>query len=261
MAVPLKPIDFRYFPKKKPAPRLRVKQRKFGEVLKGLPPAPASCNWYAKVEAGSGWGMLGNDRWGNCAEAGMLHWTMARTSYAGNPFVANVDDAIGLYSRITGFDPGNPQTDTGTNLADMMDFCEQNSMLSEKDDRVLMAFSLDVTNLEEIRQAIDLCGGILIGVQFPQAWSTSRIQGVTRSPIEGGHCEYVPGYDRMGNGSTIFDAITWGERLEMTEGGFRAFCDEAWVVADLDFINATGSDPQGLLDAEYQRRVAELGAS
>jgi hypothetical protein len=261
MGAVLKPIDFRYFPKKKPAPRAQVKRRKFGEVLKGLAPSPASCNWYAKVEAGSGWGMLGNDRYGNCAEAGMLHWTMARTAYAGSPFVANVNDALGLYSRITGFDPSRPQTDTGTNLADMMDFCERNSMLSEQDNRLLMAFPLDPTNIEEIRQAIDLCGGVLIGVNFPQAWSTSRIQGATRSPIEGGHCEYLPGYSETSRKVTLFDTITWGEHLEMTEDGFSEFCDEAWAVADLDFINATGADPQGLLQAEYERRVAELAAA
>lgn len=253
------PVDFRAYPKIKPTPRILATTRRFRDVIgAGLPPSPQSSNWYALVEASGSWDMLANDQYGDCGEAGMLNYARARTTYAGKPLVPTRDDAIRLYSNATGFDPTNPSTDQGTNLSDLMDYCLNNSMVQSRADMLLLAMPLDITNIEELRQAIDLCGGILFGVRFPESWNTSRIWAPTNSPIEGRHCIYSPGFNKSATSGTIFDVITWAEHLEMPQAGAQQNADEAWAVADLDFINAHGKDPQGLLSAEYQRRAALL---
>ena len=253
-------VDFSAYPKRLHAPRPITTMLRLAEVMPNLPPSPRSVDWYSKVEAAGPWGMLGNDTYGCCAPAGMLHWLMARTCHAGNPYVPTTDDSLRLYSRVTKppFDPTDPGTDVGTNGADMMDYCLRNSILQERDDRLLLALPIDPSNMEELRQAIDLCCGIGIGTRFPKAWNTSRVWDTTTSPSEGRHFTYIPGYDRTLSGSTVFQDVTWGERLELTQAGAQQFMDEAWAVAALDFIEANGRDPEGLLRAEYERRVAAL---
>jgi hypothetical protein len=256
------PVDFSAYPKRLHAPRPIATMLRLTEVMPNLPPAPRSVDWYAKAEAAGPWGMLGNDTYGCCAPAAMLHWLMARTCYAGIPFIPVTDDCLRLYSCSTNppFDPTDPATDMGTNGADMMNYCLRNSMIQERDDRLLLALPLNPSNMEELRQAIDLCCGIGVGQRFPEAWNTSRDWDATSSPVEGRHFTYLPGYDRTASGSTVFQVITWGERVQQTQAGAEQFIDEAWAVCDLDFIDATGKDPQGLLRAEYQRRVAALPA-
>src|ERR1700679_658027 len=71
--------------------------------------------WEAAVPADA-LNILGNDLWGDCAEAGALGLIQAMSYNAGRPLIPTTQDALNLYTELTGFDPnagpsGNNPTD------------------------------------------------------------------------------------------------------------------------------------------------------
>src|SRR6266568_1905956 len=65
-----------------------------------LPPAPVHQSWTEKVHD---WGMLGNDRFGDCVFAGALHMVQDWTAYESTEFVPTEQQALDAYSAVTGF--------------------------------------------------------------------------------------------------------------------------------------------------------------
>src|SRR5713101_6032629 len=68
-----------------------------------------------------GWGMLGNDDWGDCAWAGPAHETMLLTKEGGKSATFTTAGVLSDYSAGTGFDPhrgppGNNPTDQGSDV-------------------------------------------------------------------------------------------------------------------------------------------------
>ena len=75
------------------------------------PPAAIS-----RPHPGFKWGMLANDQIGDCVIAMMLHSIEDFHLDAGTAVPAFSDqDAIHLYSAITGYNPNDPSSDQGTN--------------------------------------------------------------------------------------------------------------------------------------------------
>ena len=75
------------------------------------PPAAVS-----RPHPGFAWGMLANDKLGDCVIAMMLHSIEDFHLDAGTPVPAFTDeDAISMYSAITGYNPNDPSSDRGTN--------------------------------------------------------------------------------------------------------------------------------------------------
>lgn len=218
---------------------------KFGAYLAlELPAPPASADWLTPVPAAD-WGMLANDRYGDCTCAGVGHKRIGDV-YVNQGAVLTVtdDDALGLYSAVTGFTPADPSTDQGAVCQDVLDFWRKHGFLGEK----IVAFAkVDLSNVTEIKQAISLFGQIYCGFNFPgsamdqfnsgQPWDV--VKGAT---IEGGHCVTIGAYDKTG-----LECVTWGKVQKLTWAFLKKYFDEAWVIIGPDFINAqTGKDAQGL---------------
>jgi len=209
-----------------------------------LPSPPASSDWLSPVPAGA-WGVLGNDLYGDCTCAGVGHKRIGDVYVnQGQALTVTDDDALALYSAVTGFDPNDPSTDQGAVCQDVLEYWQKHGFLGEK----ILAFAkVDLTNLVEVRQAINLCGQIYAGFNFPgtamdqfnagQPWDVVR-----GARIEGGHCVTIGAYDADG-----FECVTWGKTQRLTTAFFKRYFDEAWVILDSDFVNVqTGKDAQGL---------------
>ena len=82
------------------------------------PPVPAQ-GWENAV-APATWGVLGNDQYGCCAEAGILHLIQGQSANTGNPLSATTAQALALYSAVTGFNPSDPLSDRGGVMLDIM---------------------------------------------------------------------------------------------------------------------------------------------
>lgn len=221
------------------------------------PPATVDYSGFSPI------GMLGNDNAGDCVEAGAGHLVEQDTFYGqGTEYVVSTQQAIAMYSQITGYNPANPNTDQGTVLQDGLDFMRKTGIGGH----TIAAFAqLDVTNINQIKTAIAEFGSVIIGFAFPDSAMTQFNQGkpwtpVAGSPIDGGHCVTVVGYT-----SAYLLVVTWGKIQKMdyafwnTYVAARAMQGEAWATVSQDWVNkATGLDPEGVDLAAFGAQYAAL---
>jgi len=192
------------------------------------------------------WGMLANDSIGDCTIAGTLHLIMGwqAVANAGTPVEFTDQDAIGLYSAITGYNPNDPSTDQGAVETSVLDYWKTNGMLGHK---IAGYTALDISNTDMVKAAIYLFGGVYIGfdvpayiMNVPPGGSWSQQPGADTS-IEGGHCVYLTGY-----GSQGFTLVSWGATYTANWDFWTAYVDEAYALVSTDWLKQSGQAPSGL---------------
>jgi hypothetical protein len=237
-----------------------------------FPPAPPFRDWSAAVPS---WPMLGNNDYGDCTVASALHLDQTWADNAGAPFVPITAQALAAYSAITGFSPANPATDNGAVLLDVLNYWRNTGIAGRK---ILAYVSVNMKNEAEVKQAINLFGGLYIGLLLPLAWQTADIwdapaagrQGffarlfsrVKRAAANwtpgswGGHAvplvQYSPG---------IYQCITWGAKKKITAAGLTGFADEGYAVLSQDWISAKGLSPAGFDMTTLQKDLQAVAAS
>jgi hypothetical protein len=218
-----------------------------------LPPPPASIDWTKGINS---WGMMLNDRLGNCTIAGVAHAIQVFT--ANTSLMVTVPDSAveNYYEQWDGYDPANPSTDNGGCELDVLrDWQKQNFA-----GNALLAFAdPKPANLDEVRQSIALFGGVYIGLSLPltaqtqDVWDVVRRGGASAAPGSwGGHCVFVPKYDEKS-----FTCITWGQTKTMTVAFWNKYCDEAHTLLAQDWLSAKGA-PSGFDQAQLQADLAAI---
>lgn len=219
---------------------------------------PASFGHFNTVDP-DGWGMLGNDSYGDCVFAGAAHETIMWGAEANKDVRFTDELVLQAYSTVTGFDPSDPSTDQGTNVLDALNF-RRNQGLTDADGNVhkLCAFiSLEPGNYDHLLEAVYLFGAVGIGIQFPASamdqfnanrpWSP-----VAGSPIEGGH--YIPVVGRKADNLLV---VTWGKVQQMTKKFYQAYCDEAYPLLSIDPLTE-GKSIEGFDLATLQSDLSKL---
>lgn len=213
-----------------------------------------------------GWGMLGNDDWGDCAWAGPAHETMLLTKEGGHPATFTTAAVLSDYSAGTGFDasagpPGDNPTDNGSNVRDVLGYRRKTGIGDARGKRHKIGayVKLDPGNLEHIYQAMYLFQAVGIGIYpFPESAHDQFNNGepwdvVPGSPAKGGH--YVCCLARR-NGN--FELVTWGSLQEMTEAFFTKYCDEAWTYISTEHLDENKADPEGFKLSELRTDLRAL---
>jgi len=217
-----------------------------------LPPPPAAVDWTKGIAS---WGMMLNDKLGDCTIAGAAHavqvWTANTTG------IVTVPDATveSYYEKWDGYVPSDPTTNRGGIELDVLNDWKKSDFAGHK----LLAFAdPKFSNLVEIRQSIALFGGVYIGIAMPitaqkqDVWDVVPKGGANAKPGSwGGHCVYVPKYDAKG-----FTCITWGMQKTMTVAFWKKYCDEAHTLLCQDWITVKGS-PSGFNQTQL---MTDLGA-
>lgn len=223
-----------------------------------LPPLPAVFGHDALI-ATRDWGMLANDRYGDCVWAGAAHETMLLAREAGNVVSFTDADVLGDYAAVTGFDPARPETDQGTDLQQAANYRRVTGIVDSRGIRHKIAgyLALEPGNLEHLYLATYLFGAAGIGLQLPssalaqsergQAWSV-----VAGAPIEGGH--YVPLVGRRADGLHV---VSWGVDQVMTPGFLAKYCDEAVAYVSQECLVQQRS-PEGFSYADLIMDLAAL---
>jgi hypothetical protein len=227
-----------------------------------IPPAPAEFGHESLFPA-KGWGMLGNDEWGDCAWAGPAHETMLLTTEGGHPAIFTTEDVLADYSAGTGFDPGagpsgdNP-TDRGSNVREVLSYRRKKGIVDSAHHRhKIGAFvKLDPKNLEQIYEAMYLFQIVGIGIEFPDTAMRQFQEGkpwsvVDGSRIEGGH--YVCCVGKREN----IEVVTWGALQEMTVEFFEKYCDEAWAYISTENLKQEKS-PEGFNLEQLKTDLSKL---
>lgn len=221
-----------------------------------LPKPPASCNYGGKVKD---WGMLANDKLGDCTAAGILHQIMLWGSQNDAPKTFADIDAVQLYSKTCGYD-GTPATDRGGIEIDILKQWRKEPIHGCE----LLAFaSVDPKNWNHVKLAHWLAGSLYMGVNLPLSAQTERLW---RSTLDtpggwGGHCMITSGYADKGcwlaNG-TYLEAITWGTTQKMTPKWLARYCDELWVPITDDWFGPNGKAPNGFDIDQLKADVAAI---
>jgi len=196
--------------------------------------------------------MLANDQVGDCVIAMMLHSIEDFHLDAGTPVPAFTDeDAIRMYSAITGYDPHDPSSDQGANESDAMRYWEQPGLhTSDKvDHQIVATVAVDPSNLNECRIAIDEFVDLQIGIALPltaQGQKEWTVVGDGRTGHSapgswGGHGIPYREYD-----ADTFKCVTWGGELLLTVPFHQAYAQEAHVVVTKEMLNNKGVGPSGV---------------
>lgn len=217
-----------------------------------LPAPPPAVDW---TKGQASWGMMLNDKLGDCTIAGAAHAIQVWTVNNGGIVTVPDPTVEQYYEKWDGYVPGDPNTDHGGVELDVLNDWRQNGLAGN----VLTAFADPlVKNLTEVRQSISLFGGVYIGLSLPitaqtqDVWDVVKNGGANARPGSwGGHCVFVPKYDKNG-----FTCITWGQLKTMTLAFWTKYCDEAHALLSPAWINQNKS-PAGFNMAQLQ---ADLGA-
>jgi len=187
------------------------------------------------------WGMLGNDQVGDCAFAGSAHETMVWTGIAHRGETSAPFDpttVVADYSALTGYVPGEPNTDLGTDMAQLMDYRRTVGISDSTGARhkIDLAVRIDPNrsgffDWEPFIRCVHSFACVGIGFEVPESAEQQFADGkpwdyVGDENIVGGH--YVPGVGATISNSHV-TVITWGKRQVMTRSFFEAYVDELWV--------------------------------
>jgi hypothetical protein len=227
-----------------------------------IPPAPAEFG-HETLFPPKGWGMLGNDEWGDCAWAGPAHETMLLSTEGGHPAAFTTEGVLSDYAAGTGFNPnagppGKNPTDKGSNVRDVLQYRRKTGIIDSQQARhKIGAFvKLEPKNLAQVYQAMYLFQAVGIGLEFPGSAMEQFNEGkpwsvVAGAQIEGGH--YVCCVAKRQN----IDIVTWGALQQMTVQFFEKYCDEAWVYISTEDLQKE-QDPDGFKLSQLKEDLAKL---
>lgn len=234
------------------------------DVLDGgkvdAPPA-SGLNWRADVQEVL-W--LGNDTCGDCVWATACHYIQIAAAYTLSPLpkVPTDAEAIAAYSACTGYKPGDNSTDNGTvvmGAGGMIEYWTRTGIVcGGRRNMLTNAVVVDHTNLDLVDRALAL-GPVLCGAQLSQEnLATDFMFDVTGGPIAGGHEFLVVDRQMLQSGRRYYDIITWDGEFRCTDDWMVHAVDEAVVVLDRAFFDASGVNPAAIDFATVAMQMAAL---
>jgi hypothetical protein len=224
-----------------------------GTYLKpSLPAPPPAKDWTCGI---TDWGVMLNDRLGDCTIAGVAHAIQVWSACTGGEVTVPDSTVLSFYEKWDGYIPSDPTTDRGGIELDVLNDWHKEGF----DGHALLAFAdPKYTNLVEIRQSIALFGGVYIGLALPVTAQTQDVWDVVpngganaRKGSWGGHCVFVPKYD-----GKSFTCITWGGLKTMTVAFWKKYCDEAHTLFGQNWLKVNNA-PSGF---DQGQLLSDLGA-
>jgi hypothetical protein len=224
-----------------------------------LPLPPGSCDYTDKL---AHLGLMANDRVGDCTCATIGHAIELWTSIVSTETILPDSTIIELYSEISGYVPGDSNTDTGAVLSEVLLHWYKHPVANH----ALSGFaSIRPGNRTSIRDAIYLFGACAIGIQLPLAirdgrdWILPPYQVLTDDWAVGswgGHAIPACAYDA--DGVTV---ITWGKLLKVGWSFLDAYCDEAYGLLSRDWMSVADNSPPGFTWAALEQDMNSLRVS
>jgi hypothetical protein len=216
-----------------------------------LDPPPASRVW--SIAVGNRWQMYRNDEIGDCGPVGAAHQHMcwsANSDGVERIYVPTIQEVIKVYSDVGGYVEGQPWTDNGIVMLDLMKYWRLHGFSGR---RIGAFASLAQPNAAIDRKlfmaAVNIFGGVAVGLRLPKAaqnyevWKAPARQhrfGRWAPNSWGGH--YVPVFDYD---QQLLTCVTWGAKKQMSWAFLEAYADEAYVQISEDWLNDAGKAPNG----------------
>ena len=196
--------------------------------------------------------MLGNDQYGDCGVAGLQHTFMAAANITQQKETfATAAQAIAYYLKYTG------GVDSGVVLSQYLAYVRANGYYGSND--VLYApFSplntpalLDVTFLYGSAYCgITVTDAMMSAFQAGEPWTADLCD----SPIDGGHCVPVVGYDDQ-----WLTIVTWGQLQKVSYLCWSHIASEGWAIITDDLVKANGDGIRGINLAALKSDLTIIG--
>ena len=220
---------------------------------------PDKIDWYTKA-AESIARMYLNDTYGDCVVASAGHrcgvWSANDPDSADSIVLAKDAEIKSEYFYLTG------GSDSGLNIQDALTYWTTTGFLANgKRYKNLDFVGFDWTSKELTQIVIALFGTVCIGINLPNAWTSSAVWDVTNSYIVGGHDVSGFGYGK----ATVVDAYadgvviaSWGRLYLITWAAWtrRTWLEEAWAIVPQYLW--TGADKMAPSLANLDQLVADL---
>jgi hypothetical protein len=213
------------------------------------PPVPAT-GWEFVVPQNE-LSVLGNDQYGDCPFAGAYGLDQIQSCNANpnDPIVPTTEQALALYTAVTGFNPNDPSTDNGGVLTDALTYWQKTGFpVTHRSGKtgtsqIIGWAALDVSSFALMRWAAYTFGGSYVGIQCPQECeeNTTNWNFPAGLPIAGGHCIVQSGEGAFGG-----KMRSWGMFIPASTGFMGAYVDEAYIIVTQDWLNAQNESPTGL---------------
>ena len=213
-------------------------------------------------------GMMLNDTLGDCTCAAYYHaiqvWTynaLGVQQMATEPDI----DVEELYEQACGYKPSHGGEGPGGNEQHVLTFILKKGApfgpAGQQRHRINAFVEVDVKNTDNIKRTINDCGVAYIGFNVPQyimppgqnplpVWD---VEPAADNTIVGGHAVVLAGYNAAGA-----RVISWGGYYTMTWAFFAKFVDEAYAIADPDWISAKKTTPGGLSLQQLEQAMQAL---
>jgi hypothetical protein len=213
-----------------------------------LSPPPVSADYSKNLKH---LGPMLNREIGCCTIAGVGHTIQTWTSFTQPAEVILPDSEIlSLYSLLSGYVPGDPETDSGCAATDVLRYWYSNPIMGHK----LSAFaSVKPGNRLDVKNSIFLFGVCYVGVQLPLTaqngpWDVapgaSTLTGDSAAGSWGGHLIPVIAYDE-----DELTCITWGMLKTLSWKFWDSYCDESYCMFGPDWIEKDEKSPSGFATA------------
>ena len=217
---------------------------------------------------------FGNDTLGDCVIASWFHLVGVWTGNAGDLFVASTAQCVTNYSQITGYVPGDPDTDDGTDPVAAIQWYATHPTPGGPplaggigfDAGGLTVGSASQTTL---MQAVDLFEGGWLTYALPDAWvnpmpSVNGFVWDVAGPADpsNGHCTAILGYNAQG-----VQIDTWGMQGTVTWAAVARYCTSNaggmvyFLLSPEEVASASQDAPSGLNWAQLVADFPGLGGS
>lgn len=239
-------------------PTKHIPMLKMSGISDTLPP-PMEEN--LKFKAVPKWLLNGNDAIGDCVVVAACNIILLTSTLDGHAVAIDTADTEAYYSKLSGYTPDNPLSDTGLAETDfLMDWRNNGFKYSGGLDKLIGFLFLEPKSHYQIKQAIDQFGACLCGVNFPSYWESiveASIWGLPPASFNsesiGGHGMAVVGYDKTG-----FYVISWGMIKLIPYEAFDAYTEETYAVLLTDWLGSDNISPNGRSFKDLVTAMAQL---
>jgi hypothetical protein len=219
-----------------------------GGVVIQLPPPPVPALQPVVDNTGNlmDWGILANDRIGDCVVACIGHtieiWAALAT---GNRIVIPDAAIIQAYSAISGYNPATGTPDPGMQVPQGLNYWIANGVGGYR----LTGFVQIRTSPEMVKHSIASFGVCILAMQVnpavQQAFAQSQPWLNNYGAANDGHCVPVVAYDE-----TYLECITWGRLQRMNWMFFNNYVTEAYIPFGPEMLRANGLTFSGYNQAQ-----------
>lgn len=220
-----------------------------------LPKVPMPFGHVLKNNPQGGWGMLGNDQYGDCTIAGIAHGNMVWNWAAGNGIPPYSDkEIIDQYMKLSG------GVDSGLDPADVAQWWQNHGLVDAAGKTHKIRSFTSVDNVDDAIEAAYLFGFSGLALMMPanaeDQFSAGHVWDDTSghpSPNEG-HFIPLVGANSAGD----YMVVTWGALHGVTKAWLEKYMVGGIAYTSQEYMMASGLSPEGFDFAQLDADLASL---